>query len=222
MYGLLILDLGTVFMGMIMGISIAAVFTFFILSTSFNRDIRKIKKNKNIKNPMYIKYSDEAVKKFKDKNYLKGQKQAKRFVEANKSSMLNIAYHHNGNRENPINQLTTKQLFELDDAISSRVEEIFNTRTLRILKKVRLSDIYAARNVSSNILKNDLVKTVIEKDVQKHFSRVMYVINFVNPLYYARKFVISKIFKKSIDGIYISIIEMICYETNNFYSKKVS
>ncbi len=220
--GYLLLDLGTVFMGMVMGISLAAVVAFFFLSMSFNKDIRKLKKTNNIQNSMYIKYTDEAIKKFKDKEYLKNEKQMKRFIETNRKAMLNIAYYHNGNKNNPIHQLTTMQLFELDNAISTKVEQIFNTKTLRIIKKVKIEDVYRVRNASTNILQNDIVKTVVEKDIQKHVSRVLYVINFINPLYYARKLVISRIFKKAIDGIYISIIEMICYETNSFYTKKNS
>ncbi len=216
-----ILDIGTVFAGIVIGISMSAVILFFFLALSFNSDMRKLEKSGQIRNPFYKTYAEDAIKKFKNKKYLKEEKQAKRFVEITKSAMLNIAYYYNGNKNNPITQLTAKQLFELNDAISTKVEAIFNTKTLRILKKVKISDIYTIRNTSSNILKNDLVKIAIEKDVKKHFSRVIYVINFINPMYYARKLFISRIFKKSIDGIYIAIIEMVCYETNDFYSKKV-
>ncbi len=218
--GFILLDLGTIFMGIIMGISLAAVLAFFFLSMSFNKDIRKLRKTSTSENTMYRTYTEDAIKKFKDKNYLNKEKQINRFIETNKKAMLNIAYYHNGNKDNPIHQLTTKQLFELDNAISTKVEQIFNTKTLRIVKKVKIEDIYRARNASTNLLQNDIVKVVVEKDIQKHASRVLYVVNFINPLYYARKLVISRIFKRAIDGIYISIIEMVCYETNNFYAKK--
>ncbi len=220
MYGLLILDLATVFMGIIIGIAVAAVLTFFFLAMSFNSDIRKIKKSNNVNYSMCKIHTDDAIKKFKDKKYRKKEKQAKRFIGITKDAMLNIAYYHNGNRNNPIHQLTTKQLFELDNAISTRVEQIFNSKTLRILKRVKISDIYAARNVTNNIFENNLVKIVVEKDVKKHTNRVLYAINFINPLYYARKLVISRIFKIATDGIYVSVIEMVCYETYNFYGKK--
>ncbi len=220
MYGFIILDLGTVFMGIVMGISIAAVLTFFFLSMSFNSDIRKLRKSNSHGNTMYKIYTEDAIKKFKDKNHLKKEKQLNRFIDINKKAMLNIAYYHNGNKDNPINQLTVKQLFELDNAISTKLEQIFNTKTLRIVKKVRMEDINRIRNASTSILQNDVVKVVVEKDIQKHASRVLYVVNFINPLYYARKLVISRVFKIAIDGIYVSMIEMICYETNSFYTKK--
>lgn len=162
-----------------------------------------------------------ATQNFKNKELKKDASHFKYAYDLSVNLAQDIAQKFYPNSKYPLLELSIDETLMLAHYISDRIEQVFEGRLLRVLRKRTLSQLMSMRDVKVAIDENPIVKTSKKLKVKQIFSTAMAAINIINPIYWTRKIIINRAIDAVIKKICIVAIGITGEETYKIYSKRV-
>ncbi len=163
----------------------------------------------------------ETQEMFKDEN-LKGiQSNIAYAKDLSVELVLNIARKFFPESKHPLYELSINEVLMLGTYISKRLDEVLDFKGLRILRKLKISTIVSFTEVKEKIEANSIVKATKKYKIMEALSATKKVINIVNPVYWARKFLIDTTLSVVIKKLCLVLIGVVGEETYKIYSKSV-
>lgn len=166
----------------------------------------------------YIKASQDE---FKEKQALYN---ASNKFELAKEISINLAndvarmYYPKSSR--PLLELSIDELIKLDYYIMERIERIFEGRILRIVKRIRISQIMFILDKKKQVEDSKIVKAAKKLNVAGIGRAIKGALNIVNPTYWVKKGSAKITLELGFNKIANVIFEIIGEETAKIYSKK--
>lgn len=160
---------------------------------------------------------EEAQASYKNKE-LRGKKSRPTYCfELVKDLIYGIAYVYAPKSKYPIFELTLEEEILLATYISNRINELLDRKGVRILKKLKVSQIMTLTKKTNETLNNDVVKTTLKAT---KFKKVIDYLNVINPYKIFKIQVVDRIINLIIDKLCLIIIAVAGEETYKIYSKK--
>lgn len=166
----------------------------------------------------YIKASQDE---FKEKQALYN---ASNKFELAKEISINLAndvakmYYPKSSR--PLLELSIDELIKLDYYIMARIERIFEGRILKLLKRIRISQIMYILDKKKQVEDSKIVKAAKKLNVAGIGRAIKGALNIVNPTYWVKKGSAKITLEVGFNKIANIIFEIIGEETAKIYSKK--
>ncbi len=135
--------------------------------------------------------------------------------------MNEIARHYYPNSKYPLYELSVQEIIDLNYYITERLEDIFDSKWLRIFKNHRISTVLKLLDKKKAIQNSKLMKATKKYKLKKVFQIGKAVLNYANPIYWFRKLAIKPSTTLVIKEVSKFIIAVFGEETNNIYSKKI-
>lgn len=204
------------------GLAIAAlVYLIIVLATTRQKPFIVKTKANNITDEEVKQMIHEAQEEFKDKN-LKGTNSTIAYCkDLSVELVMNIAKKYFPESKRPLYELSIDEVLMLAVYISNRLDEILDARGLRIFRRFKVSQIIGMTEVKEKIEANSIVKATKKYKIIEAFNAAKSVINVVNPVYWARKFVVNKSIDFTIKKLCMIVIATCGEETYKIYSKAV-
>ena len=136
-----------------------------------------------------------------------------------KNLAINIASRFYPNSKHPLLELSVDELMMLIIYIEGRLEEIFNRRGLRLIKRVNVATIFNVTNKTNQVMDSKAFQ--VTKEVSGAVGTIKKVVNVVNPAWWVRKVVIDNTINFITDKLCLVTIAIIGEETYKIYSKTV-
>ena len=120
----------------------------------------------------------------------------------------------------PLLELSIDELIKLDYYIMERIERIFEGRILRIVKRIRISQIMFILDKKKQVEDSKIVKAAKKLNVAGIGRAIKGALNIVNPTYWVKKGSAKITLELGFNKIANVIFEIIGEETAKIYSKK--
>ncbi len=133
----------------------------------------------------------------------------------------NIAIKFFPNSKHPLLELSIDELLLLGVYISKRLDEVLNYRGLRFFRKMKISTIVSLGEVKQTVEDHPLVKATKKYKIAEALKAAKSVVNVVNPIYWARKAIVSTATDVILKKLCVIIIGICGEETFKIYSKSV-
>lgn len=134
-----------------------------------------------------------------------------------KDLIYGIAYVYAPKSKYPIFELTLEEEILLATYISNRINELLDRKGVRLLKKLKVSQIMSLTKKTNDTLNNEVVKTTLKAS---KFKKVIDYLNIINPYKIFKIQVVDRIINLIIDKLCLIIIAVSGEETYKIYSKK--
>lgn len=121
--------------------------------------------------------------------------------------------------ENPKLEITVKEAIELSRHISKRVDDLLEKKPLRILKKLKITQIIKITLIKKTIDNNFIMRFNKKLKISQKFGIIKGILNFINPVYWIRKILMNTIIIFMVRKICLKVISVVTIETYNVYSK---
>ena len=206
------------------GIGLTIALLFYLLSV-----LLAIKKTKYIIKADTIdvpfeeckKEIDRSVDLFKDKK-IRGEDPTFNFAFKLSYDLMNtIAKKFFPNSEHPLYELTVDECLMLIDYIAKRMDEVFNYKGLKFLRRFKVSTLFSFAEAKEKIEENSIVRATKKFKVKEAFNSALKVINVINPVHYIKKYAVTFATNMIIKKICIILITVTGEETYKIYSKSV-
>jgi len=135
--------------------------------------------------------------------------------------MTNIARKFFPNSKRPLAELSIDELLVLLKYISDRLDKVLDRRGIRIFRSLKLSTILGFSDVASKIEDNEILKATKKYKINETWRAVRSVTNVINPVFWARRFIVTKGQSMLIRKICLVTIVIVAEETYKIYSKSV-
>lgn len=160
---------------------------------------------------------EEAQAAYKNKE-LRGKKSRPQYCyELIKDLIYGISYVYSPKSKYPLLELTIEEIMLLTNYINKRVDELLDRKGVRLLKKLKASEIMSFTKKTNELMNNDVVKGTIKAS---KFKKVIDYLNIINPYKIFKVQVIDRIINLIIDKLCLIIIAVAGEETYKIYSKK--
>ncbi len=160
---------------------------------------------------------EEAQASYKNKE-LRGKKSRPIYCfELVKDLIHGIAYVYAPKSKYPIFELTLEEEMLLATYISNRINDLLDRKGVRLLKKLKVSQIMSLTKKTNDTLNNEIVKTTLKAT---KFKKVIDYLNIINPYKIFKIQVVDRIINLIIDKLCLIIIAVSGEETYKIYSKK--
>lgn len=120
----------------------------------------------------------------------------------------------------PLGELTLEELVLLDHYIIGKIEQLFQKRLLKPLKKISLNKLLTIINTKNAIENNKVVKGVKNSGIKSAFSAVYSVVKIINPVTWFNRLIYNPIVNQVTKQICLTMIDVIGQETYHVYSKQ--
>ena len=161
----------------------------------------------------------EAQNTFKDKS-LRGDLSKPAYCKNIVSDLaLEIASRYYPNSKHPLLELSVDEIVILIGYIQKRIDDLLNRKGLRLLLRLKVSQIVALSKTTINVTSSKAFKTTV--NANKKFQKVKKVLNVINPATWFRTLVINNTIGIIINKLCLIVIAIVGEETYKIYSKKV-
>lgn len=219
-------DVGSLFIflsGIILGIILSSlVYVYSLLRTLKNK---KHIVDSELANEIKEEDIKEIINKYQD-YYLENRKNKDKIIASNaikeslKGTTYEIAQKFFPNSKRPLFEITIDEAIMLSNYISRRVDELLGYRGIRIIRKIKISQILNIMEKTRKINNSQVVQGVKKYKVKEIIKTGINALNIVNPFYWLKKG-ISKISTGLIlKKIVLIIISITGEETYKIYSKQ--
>lgn len=134
---------------------------------------------------------------------------------------IDIAGKFYPNSKYPVFEISVDEVLLLTHYISQRIDEILSHKGLKMLKKLKISQIIAMSTVKKNVDDNALMKTSKKINLTGKISTIKKVINVVNPVYWVKRFIIDNSINIVVRKICVVSLGIVGEETYKIYSKSL-
>lgn len=216
----------SLFFSFLIGIGVGlALFTIgyliLVLSSMKSKKYIVETKVKDVNDEEVYEVIKETQEIFKDKNLKGAQSNIGYAKDLSVELVLSIAKKFFPESKHPLYELSINEVLMLGTYVSKRLDEVLDFKGLRILRKLKITNIVGFTEVKEKIESNSIVKATKKYKVMEALSATKKVINIVNPVYWARKFFINTTINMVIKKLCIVMIGVVGEETYKIYSKSV-
>jgi len=219
-------DIGSLFVflsGVVLGVILASlVYVYSLLRTLKNK---KHIVDSDLANEIKEEDIKEIIKKYQD-YYLDNRKNKDKDIASNaikealKGTTYEIAQKFFPNSKKPLFEITIDEAIMLSYYISQRVDELLGHRGIRIIRKIKISQILNIMEKTRKINNSQVVQSAKKYKVKEIIKTGISALNIVNPFYWVKKG-ISKISTGLVlKKIVLIIISITGEETYKIYSKQ--
>lgn len=219
-------DIGSLFVflsGVVLGVILASlVYVYSLLRTLKNK---KHIVDSDLANEIKEEDIKEIIKKYQD-YYLDNRKNKDKDIASNaikealKGTTYEIAQKFFPNSKKPLFEITIDEAIMLSHYISQRVDELLGHRGIRIIRKIKISQILNIMEKTRKINNSQVVQSAKKYKVKEIIKTGISALNIVNPFYWVKKG-ISKISTGLVlKKIVLIIISITGEETYKIYSKQ--
>ena len=219
-------DIGSLFVflsGVVLGVILASlVYVYSLLRTIKNK---KHIVDSDLANEIKEEDIKEIIKKYQD-YYLDNRKNKDKDIASNaikealKGTTYEIAQKFFPNSKKPLFEITIDEAIMLSHYISQRVDELLGHRGIRIIRKIKISQILNIMEKTRKINNSQVVQSAKKYKVKEIIKTGISALNIVNPFYWVKKG-ISKISTGLVlKKIVLIIISITGEETYKIYSKQ--
>ena len=161
----------------------------------------------------------DAQTTYKDRNLRGEQSRIGYCTELCKNLATGIASRYYPNSKYPLLELSVDELMMLIVYIEGRLEEIFNRRGLRLIKRVNVATIFDLTNKTNQVIDSKAFQ--VTKEVSGAITTIKKVVNVVNPAWWVRKIVIDNTINFITDKLCLVTLAIVGEEIYKIYSKTV-
>lgn len=208
--------------GVGVGLAVMAVGYLILVLASMRSEKYVVEtKVKDVTDDEVYQIIKETQAMFKDENIKGIQSNIAYAKDLSVSLVNNIAQKFFPESKHPLYELSINEVLMLGSYISKRLDEILDFKGLRILRKLKISTIISFTEIRDKVEANSIVKATKKYKIIEAFSAAMKVINIINPIYWARKFIIDTTLSVVIKKLCLVMIGVVGEETYKIYSKSV-
>lgn len=164
---------------------------------------------------------DHATKQFKNKELRKTNGFYNHLYTVSKELAFDIAAKFYPKSKYPYLELTIDETIVLSHYITNRVNELFDSKILKLFRSVTLRKLMELNDTKNKIEKTKVVKTAKKYKVSKILSNTVKVLGIINPVTWIKKLTVDQAVNFMFIKIGVSIIAITGEETYKIYSKKV-
>ncbi len=235
----------TLFFGIVIGILIAII----CYATMFTNKLKKKEKDNNFKSANLKKKDKKNLSKEEKEDLEKLETEQieliKNYIESSKKEYLDegaglgfgekitiakdvgynmalsIAKVYYPKSKHPLFELSIEELIMLDRYIADRIEGVFDSKVLRVFKKVKVSQILTILDAKKKIDDSKIVKSAKKMRIGGIGKIVMSAVNLINPGYWIKKSLMKITTTVGTDKVVCIILGIIGEEVAKIYSKNV-
>lgn len=210
------------FIGIVFGIEIIALIYLYLVIKGLNKKRFFVKaEEENIDESEIIDLIKEYQNNFKVLKLEGIGANVSKTANLSKAITLDIAGRFYPNSKYPVFEISIDELLLLTHYISKRIDEILSHKGLKMLKKLKISQIIAFSTVKKNVDENAIMQTSKKMGLPKKVKTVTKVLNVINPVYWVKRFVIDNSINIVMRKICIAILGIVGEETYKIYSKSL-
>ena len=205
-----------IFLGAII---VCGIYAVAVLSSLRNKKFLVKVENENVQTEEIKQIILNAQASYKNKELRADNSRISYCTELCKTLAIDIASKFYPNSKYPLLELTVDELLMLIIYIEKRLEEIFNRRGLRLIKRVNVATIFNFTNKTNHVMDSKAFK--VTKEVGGAIGTIKKVVNVVNPAWWVRKLVIDNTINIITDKLCLVTLAVVGEEIFKIYSKTV-
>ncbi|MBR6072490.1 MAG: hypothetical protein IKP77_06660 [Acholeplasmatales bacterium] len=160
-----------------------------------------------------------AQESFKDKNLRGKMSKAQYFRRLTSDLVYGIASSFYPDSKYPLLEITLDEAIDLIGYIQERLDDIFDKKLIKLLKKFKISDIVAMSLNTQSVMESKAFK--VTKNISEKASKVKKVIDIINPVNWFRRLVVDNAIKIVTNKLFLVTLGIIGEEAYKIYSKSV-
>lgn len=212
------------FMGIIVGGIISGILYLIILFKSINKadqvnslisDNENIVKTNEV-NKLISGAKDQYKEETKEYSFSFKMEYLKDVAWELVNNIANVYYPES---KHPIYELSIDELIKLCYYITERIDKVFQGKILRNVKRFKISQIIAIIETKKKIDDNKIIKASKKLNLRGLYKVASSTINIVNPVFWAKKLMVSTSINVGGNKIANIIIDIVGEETAKVYSK---
>ena len=161
----------------------------------------------------------QAQKSFKDKDLRGELSRVNHCKNISMDLVYGIASRFFPKSKHPLLEISIDEVMMLSLYVKTRIEDILNRRGIRLLKKIKIGQIFDVTQKTTKVVNSKAFK--VTKDVNNTFNTIKKIVNVVNPAWWVRKLIIDNTINVITDKLCVVIIAIVGEETYKIYSKTV-
>ena len=161
----------------------------------------------------------QAQKSFKDKDLRGELSRVNHCKNISMDLVYGIASRFFPKSKHPLLEISIDEVMMLSLYVKTRIEDILNRRGIRLLKKIKIGQIFDVTQKTTKVVNSKAFK--VTKDVNSTFNTIKKIVNVVNPAWWVRKLIIDNTINVITDKLCVVIIAIVGEETYKIYSKTV-
>ena len=161
----------------------------------------------------------QAQKSFKDKDSRGELSRVNHCKNISMDLVYGIASRFFPKSKHPLLEISIDEVMMLSLYVKTRIEDILNRRGIRLLKKIKIGQIFDVTQKTTKVVNSKAFK--VTKDVNNTFNTIKKIVNVVNPAWWVRKLIIDNTINVITDKLCVVIIAIVGEETYKIYSKTV-
>lgn len=191
--------------------------------------IKSLKKGLKTKNADVIDINEEEIKwliedarkRFKNKKQRKERGYGNHLYDVSKDLAFDIASKFYPKSKYPYLELTVDETLVLAHYVTNRLDELFKSKLLKLLRGVTLRRIAEFNDTKTKIEKTKVVKSVKKYKVVNVISNTVKALNVVNPLSWFKRLTFDQAIQIILIKIGLAVVSITGEETYKIYSKSV-
>lgn len=191
--------------------------------------IKSLKKGLKTKNADVIDINEEEIKwliedarkRFKNKKQRKERGYGNHLYDVSKDLAFDIASKFYPKSKYPYLELTVDETLVLAHYVTNRLDELFKSKLLKLLRGVTLRRIAEFNDTKTKIEKTKVVKSVKKYKVVNVISNTVKALNVANPLLWFRRLTFDQAIQIILIKIGLAVVSITGEETYKIYSKSV-
>ena len=161
----------------------------------------------------------QAQKSFKDKDLRGELSRVNHCKNISMDLVYGIASRFFPKSKHPLLEISIDEVMMLSLYVKTRIEDILNRRGIRLLKKIKIGQIFDVTQKTTKVVNSKAFK--VTKGVNNTFNTIKKIVNVVNPAWWVRKLIIDNTINIITDKLCVVIIAIVGEETYKIYSKTV-
>lgn len=210
------------FVGIGIGFLLLLLVYLYAVLRSINKDLKLNKVQEEDIDEEEIKWMiQQSQKEFKDKELREQEGYGNLLLRQLKELTNDIAKKFYPESPYPYLELTIDESIALVHYITNRIDEMTNTKILRLFRPMTLRRIAELNNTKTKIEESRVVKAAKKHGIAKVATSTLKVINAISPFHWFKRVTFDKAVGVILVKIGLALIAITGEETYKIYSKKV-
>ena len=204
------------FMGMVL---LSLIYALIVVISLRDKKYRVEANPENLRQEQALEMIKNAQKSFNDRELRGKLTKGQYFKRLTIDLVYGIASSFYPDSKYPLLEITIDEAIELIGYVQYRLNDILGKKTLRILKRFKISTIVDASLKTQSVMDNKAFQ--VAKDVTVTASKVKKVIDTLNPVKWVKRLVVDNAITIITHKLYLASLAIIGEEAYKIYSKSV-
>lgn len=156
---------------------------------------------------------------FKDKNLRGKMSKPQHFKRLTSDLVYGIASSFYPDSKYPLLEITLDEAIDLIGYVQKRLDDIFDKKLIKLLKKFKISDIVSMSLSTQTVMDSKAFK--VTQSISAKASKVKKVIDIINPVNWFRRLVVDNAIKIVTNKLFLVTLGIVGEEAYKIYSKSV-